>query len=288
MMKLFLSFHALIFIAAVAIAAPSFAAEPLSGAQERGALFQLTNDDAQSAIAQALVEKGAGKKLSATILGREGDVLFSYNRPVTAEIHGLRYDAATHRWNASLLFKSGQDVVSAIPASGRYDEVVDVPVLTHEVRNGQIISEGDVEMHSITQTQTRSDTVLSISDIVGKSPVRSISAQRPIRTAEISNPAVVKKNSMVQLRFESDGINISTTGQAMEDGAAGDIINVRNVASKRIVKALIENASSVRVVTPGNLPNASMTNLAPQSANTAKTAQINSMTAPTGGAYAAN
>jgi len=249
-----------------------FAEEPQQATRN---LFQLTTNDAQAAIAQALSEKGAGNKVAATMQGQGSNVVFSYNKPVTAEIQGLTFDAATRRWNASLLFRSGEDVVSAIPASGTYQEIIDVPVLKREARNNLVISENDIEMRSFPLAQTRSDTVTDMRQLLGKSPLRFISAQRPIRVNEISNPAVVKKNSMVQLEFVSSGIQISTAGQALEDGAIGDVINVRNTASKRVVRAVVQSEGLVRVESPGNMPSRSMTN------NT--TTELSQ-----GGAYAAN
>lgn len=242
--------------------APAFAAvspDTVDKAQQPRMLFRLTNMDAEAAIAGALADKGAGKKLAAHIIGRKGDVLYSYSKPVVAEIHGLRYDSMTHRWNASVLFRSGDDIVSAVPASGTYEEVVEVPVLRREVRNNAVITEDDVEIREFPIAQTRSDTVTTVSDLLGKSPLRYISAERPIRMSEIARPSVVKRNSLVQILFESGPLHITTTGEALQDGATGDVINVRNTASKRVVRATVESEGVVRVVPIGTLPNASVT-----------------------------
>jgi flagellar basal body P-ring formation protein FlgA len=239
-------------------------------------LFQLTNVEAESAIAQALADKGAGDHINARILGRKNDVIFSYNKPVVAEIHGLRFEKRTHRWNASILFRSGEDVVSAIPASGSYEEMIAVPVLKREVRNDAVITPEDIEMRDFPMAQTRSDTIVSQQELLGKSPLRYISAQRPIRNGEIAMPAVVRKNSMIQIRFVSEGLHITTVGQALQDGAMGEVINVRNNNSKRVIRAIVENQGTVRVVTPGSLPNASVTR------NDTQPVTL------TGGAYATN
>jgi flagella basal body P-ring formation protein FlgA len=237
--------------------------DPVGDAAAQNMLFQLTTDEAETAISQALSGKGAGNKVSDTITGRKDDVLFSYGQPVTAEIHGLRYDSSNHRWNASILFRAGEEVVSAVPATGTYEEVIDVPVLRREARNNNVISEGDLEMRAFPLAHTRSDTITNASDLIGKSPLRYISAQRPIRSNEISSPAVVKKGSLVQLQFVSSGIQISTTGQAMDDGAQGEAINVRNVASKRVVRAIVENEGNVRVMSSGSMPATSLTSNTP-------------------------
>lgn len=258
MIKFFSLFILFLFSAQPALAAYDAAAEASLPSKKR-MLFQLTNSQAEDAIATALTDKGAGNNVDVRLMGRKEDVLFSYNKPVIAEIHGLRFDNRTHRWDASILFKANHEVVSAIPASGSYEEMIVVPVLRREIRKDAVITSADIEMQSFPMAKTRSDTVIDTNDLLGKSPIRYISAQRPIRTTEIAMPSVVVKNSMVQVHFTSDGLHITTVGQALEDGAIGDVINVRNTTSKRVIRAIVESQGMVRVVTPGSLPNASIT-----------------------------
>ena len=58
--------------------------------------------------------------------------------------------------------------------------------LKRDVRNGDKINKDDIEMRTFAISRTRSDTVTDISQIEGKSPIRTISANRPIRAHEIA------------------------------------------------------------------------------------------------------
>jgi flagella basal body P-ring formation protein FlgA len=102
-------------------------------------------------------------------------------------------------------------------------------------------------MRDFPITHTRNDTITDATQLVGKSPVLAISPSRPVRQHEIASPAIVKKNSIVSMRFTSPGMEITATGQAMEEGAKGDVINVRNTVSRKIVRAVIADANTVDI-----------------------------------------
>ena len=48
---------------------------------------------------------------------------------------------------------------------------------------------------------------------------------RPIRMEEVIEPAVIKKNAVISMRYSMNGMMLSTSGQAMEDGALGIDMN---------------------------------------------------------------
>jgi flagella basal body P-ring formation protein FlgA len=129
--------------------------------------------------------------------------------------------------------------------------MIELPVLKREVRNGEIIGQNDIEIHDFPLNHSRADAVTDMSALIGKSPVRTISPQRPIREHEIASPAIVKKNAIVQMHFNAPGMEISATGQAMVEGAKGDVIDVKNVTSRKIVRAVITGTDSVDILSPG-------------------------------------
>ncbi len=227
---------------------PAFADSPVAANPQY--LFQLSYDDAEQAIGQALAQKGAGAKVAANINGHHNEALFSYSKPISVEIRGLQFERPS-RWSANLLFMADGEVVSAMPVGGRYEEMIEVPVLKREVRSGDVIGEADVEIRDFPITHTRTDTITDSAVLIGKSPVAAISPSRPVREHEIASPAIVKKNGIVSMRYTSPGMEITTTGQAMNEGARGDVISVRNTASRKIVRASVVDAGTVSIVGTG-------------------------------------
>jgi flagella basal body P-ring formation protein FlgA len=216
-------------------------------------IFNITYDDAQDAVSKALTEKLAaetktGQSVAAVISPRKTIPLYSSNKPVDVEMRGLRVDSSINRWSANLIISSDNKVISALPLSGRYMIMSEVPVLKHQVRSGDVISNDDVELKAFPQESTHKDTVSDISDMIGKSPVRVISPNRPVRTSELSAPALIKKNALVQMRYKTQSMEITTTGQALSDGAKGDVIEVRNPVSKKITRAVVASGNIVDVL----------------------------------------
>ncbi len=240
----------------IMFAAPALATTTDPAAGEPQHVFQLTSEDAEKAISDALATQGAGAKIAATIIGHnKSDPLFSHGKPITVELRGLTFDKSTRRWSTSLMAVSGEEIVTAMPLSGRFEEIVEVPVLKRQIRSGELISEDDLEMRSFPVHRTRAETVTDMKELIGQSPMRTLSTGRPIRSHEISGPVLVKKDSIVQMRYSMPGMEISATGQAMEEGSKGRMIAVRNLASKKVVHALVDGENTVMIKPVSKVPN---------------------------------
>lgn len=211
--------------------------------------FLVTAEDIEAAVAAALQEKGLSGRIGAMMDGRSAKALYAYHEPLHIEAKGIQLDSAKSRWQANLMLVSEEGrVVSALPAAGTYHEMVQVPMLRRQFRAGEIISESDIEMRDVMASRTRSDTITDASQIIGKSAHHGISAQRPIRDLEIIGAPVVKRDAIIQLRYSAPGMEITTSAQALSAGAIGDVIEVRNTGSRKVVRAVINAPDSASVV----------------------------------------
>ena len=211
-------------------------------------LFQLHKNDVEQAVSAALVQKGAGEMVVATIQNPATDTLYSHATPIEVEIHGLQFDAQTSRWQASMMFMGDGKTLSAIPVSGRFQETKTVAVLKKPITAGQVIEASDVEMKAIPVGRIRSDMVTDASQLIGKAPARSISPQRPLREHEVGAPAVIKKNSVVRMVYSRGGIELAAQGMALSDGELGRSILVKNISSNKTVAALVKSADTVEIM----------------------------------------
>lgn len=210
--------------------------------------FEISYEDVEKAVSAALVEKGVSEHVGAKVTGRKNAPVFAFHEPVTVAPRGLQFDQKTGRWSANLYFSlENGEIVTVLPAAGHFTEMLEVPVLKRQVRNGDVIRDSDIEMREFTLTQTRADTLTDAATLVGKTPVRTISPYRPVRNAEIANPAIIRKDAIVQMHYSIPGMQISTTGQALAAGAKGDVIDVRNTGSRKVVRAVIISADTVSV-----------------------------------------
>lgn len=227
--------------------------------------YQLYAKDIEAAISTALVQAGAGEKISAQVVGRRSLPLYESEAAVSVQIKTLRFDDKATSWSANLLFMNGKgEVQSAMPVSGRYQEMVEIPVLRLAVNANDVIKESDVATMDYPLSRTRKDMVLDKTTLIGKSPRRVISANRPIREEEIAPPKVVRKDEMVRIRYASGPLIIETNGQALDAGSVGDIVRVRNIDTKKLVQAKVEDKGMVRALaSPADITPASVAPSAP-------------------------
>ena len=74
---------------------------------------------------------------------------------------------------------------------------------------------------------------------VGQETRVAIYAGRPILASALGPAALVERNQMVLLLYQSTGLSISTEGRALDRGGKGDRIKVMNLTSKATVTGVI-------------------------------------------------
>lgn len=75
--------------------------------------------------------------------------------------------------------------------------------------------------------------------LVGMEARTALYAGRPVMPADVGFPAIIDRNQIVLLVYDSGGLLISTDGRALGRGGAGETIRVMNLASKATVNARI-------------------------------------------------
>lgn len=83
--------------------------------------------------------------------------------------------------------------------------------------------------------------------LVGKAAKRTLLPGNPIPLNAVGIPKIVSIGAMVRLVFEEDGLEIATYATALQSGAAGDVISVRNMESGVTLSGTIRPDGSIRV-----------------------------------------
>lgn len=84
--------------------------------------------------------------------------------------------------------------------------------------------------------------------IVGRYEIaRALSETRPITWNDITPRALVRKGQMVEVIATQGNLRITMKGQAVRNGALGEIVTIRNLESKRDFSAEVIDENKVRV-----------------------------------------
>lgn len=212
---------------------------------------KFTGADAAVAITSELIKSGAGYDIKTHINEvHDEDTIASAGNSVTAEVDNLNIDKEHSRWKAVLLLKSDGKNLSPLALSGTYDEITSIPVLKRQLGSGDVISLNDIEFIKQPVKFIRKNAVTDTKELVGKSPRHVISQNRPIRQDEISNPAIMLKGAHITMIYKSRNLEIRASGEAMDSGAKGDVVRVKNTTSKSVISGVVESGNIVRITSP--------------------------------------
>ena len=122
-------------------------------------------------------------------------------------------------------------------------------VLTRSLRRGDVINDADV---MIRQIRVNRPGVFAsrASEVVGRSITRNLSQGEPLPLNLVINTPIIERGNSVTILVRSGGFVVRARGEAMENGAIGDTIRVRNVSSRTIVTAVVVTDDTVEVKMP--------------------------------------
>ena len=212
----------------------------------------LRREDAMAAVRAALIAQGAAPDCEIEIPGFNPPLVpgTGVSRPVVTQ---LDYDRDLGRFTALLsVTADGMDpIVTRI--GGQVADTVEVPVAVLRMPAGMIPGPGDVRMARVHANIVRAEVARDPAAVIGMQLKRQIPAGAPIAIADLMHPAQVNRGDPVRLQLQVTGLSLTGQGVALESGALGERIKVRNVSSQAVIEAEVLGPGVVRVV-PGTSP----------------------------------
>jgi len=207
--------------------------------------------DVEAQLRDALIQAGAAPSVSIELANRAS---LRLQVPASVEptiaVRDLNYDPRMNRFTA--LIEAPADAANAqrFKVSGSVYASTRIPVLTHAMGRGEIISENDIDLLEVRDEILRRDVVTNARMLIGQEPRSSLRPGAPIRSADLQKPVVVTRNSAVTMIVRTPMMTLTAQGRAAEDGSTGDVIRVTNIQSKHAVDARVVGPGQVVVVPP--------------------------------------
>lgn len=213
---------------------------------DNGNLF--SGQDAIGLVTEALIAREAGRDIKVNLNEFHAeDILANSAQPLTGTMEDMTIEKSSGHWNGILVLQEGGRNLSPVKLSGTYDEMVGIPILKHGMKAGEVIRQEDVELDRQPLKRLHKNIITDAGELAGKSAKRSISAGRPIRTDEITRLSIITKGTHITLLYKTPHIEIKTVGEAMDNGAKGDMIRIRNLTSKQVIEGRVESGEMARV-----------------------------------------
>lgn len=134
-----------------------------------------------------------------------------------------------------------------IPVVADISATVEALVLTRSLKTDEVIEAGDLRTVKVRVLQLNHPFLTNRDEVIGKSAVRPLPPDTPLRSAFVKLPLVVKKGDRVMIEVRRGGLSIQTYGVTKSSGQVGQTIMVANVDSGRELRAKVVAPSLVQV-----------------------------------------
>lgn len=149
-------------------------------------------------------------------------------------VEDLRLNPPDGRFIARLRMEDGAHV----DIGGRARLQVEAWVPARRIEQGQVITEADLRLSEFPAGFLNLHALRAKEDILGQEARRALLADRPVQSQSLVAPRIVRKGDKVTIRLGGEGgLNITSEGKALEDGARGTMIRVVNTTSNNIILA---------------------------------------------------
>lgn len=169
------------------------------------------------------------------------------------KLQTLQLDRQSQRFSAIVVGAESTSRPVRVTATGRYYRLVEVPVLVRRLHGSEIIDATDLRVMTLRADRVDMDAIRERDDLVGMSPLRTLSAGRPVRQGEIRQPIMVAKGSIVSMTYMTDRMVLTAQGKAMQDGSKGDTVRIQNAKTHKMIDGVVTGYGRVTVAPAGNV-----------------------------------
>jgi flagella basal body P-ring formation protein FlgA len=210
-------------------------------------------EEIEREIRDALISQDRFEEIEVDLFNRGVRIHIPTDRPMTMRVEQLSYDDRSQRFQATVTAPADDPEAQSVHVTGRVYTLVDVPVLARAVLPGIVIKQSDIVWKKVRQVSLSGNVVAQPEEIVGTVTRRPLAPDRPLRTTDLKPNLLAKRGDRVTIVAITANMRLTATGIVMQDGADGDVVQVTNTATKKIVQGRVIGPNLVEVVTRGQV-----------------------------------
>jgi flagella basal body P-ring formation protein FlgA len=115
------------------------------------------------------------------------------------------------------------------------------------IPQGKIVTSDEVVRTPLEISDLHAGYFRDLDDVIGKVSRRTFSPGDPITREHLSDPFLIKHGDTVQLRLVRNGIVLTSSVKAEQNGRLGQFIRVRNVEFSSVLKAKVTGRAEVTI-----------------------------------------
>ena len=109
-------------------------------------------------------------------------------------------------------------------------------VYARSLATGDVVAASDLVWSA--EAVAPGDAPRDADEVVGKAARRPVREGMAVGVHDLASPHVIRRDDLVQVAFEEDGVRLVLEGKALGDAAVGEPVQVVNVQSKKVLDAV--------------------------------------------------
>lgn len=202
-------------------------------------------DAIETTLRNSLKSEGVNGRFDLKLSNGKPSIVLPFDMNENVEVSSITYNRGKDYFKATLVAPSKENPVKKINVSGMIDRLTSVPVLTVNLKNGDVIGENDIEMIEISQHDLQHNMITNKDHMIGLTPRRIAYAGKFLPEGSLIKPQLVKRGSRVSITFTEGPLVLTAKGKALQSGAKGDIIRITNLNSSRTIDAVVSSSNQV-------------------------------------------
>ncbi|MTI45926.1 flagella basal body P-ring formation protein FlgA [Roseibium hamelinense] len=147
----------------------------------------------------------------------------------------------------SLALAFGLCLSLTAPVQGASQSGVDLPVPKVTIHPGDELNTDNVIIRRFPRQTTQQFAVMTDRyALKGMVARRTLLPGKPIPTTAVEAEVLVRRGEPARLVFQEQGLTIVMQVEAMQNGAAGKVVRVRNIDSGLVVTGIVQSDGTIR------------------------------------------
>jgi flagella basal body P-ring formation protein FlgA len=200
-----------------------------------------------TAIRSQVGSSVSSEDLVITSVGRVQDVVAPLGNLVinTSLPYGIRYNTPT---TVMVAINVNERVFSKVGLKFDVKLYRQVAVAARDVNAHEIFTDDSLRYERMDTGQLPAGFVTNKNKILGLMARRQITPGMVVTDSMVNKPVFVKRGNLITLLAHIGSMEVTSSGQAMQDGTEGQLIRVLNVNSNKAVFGRVINESTVQVL----------------------------------------
>lgn len=211
-----------------------------------GKLF-VTEKDLREAVTNEFVEQGIDGNLEIELFGGQTSFEIENAAEIKIMISNLKAEEGQNKFTADAAIFADGTQAGQTKLVGRYFVAEEIWLPKRDIEKDSLIIAADLYKGSLRSNRLREDMITGLDALLGKQAVRLIKADKPITVRDVREEVVIKKGQSVTVVYMHKGLQITSSAEALEDGAKEQIIKLLNTKSGKEIMGKVLDKKTVKI-----------------------------------------